>query len=208
MSSGYLLIGLPLLYLLLKGRLVQKGVAVTNKIVNGYNDVLYYRKVCDHFARTLGVPRDFLLAIISQESMGHNYKLGEGSGTSGEVGICQITPLGLTFVNNTFNKSFTQKDCESPTKSINIAAYHLLGDYQEFNDWNIATMCYNISRKHFRRYNDGTDTQEDRNKITGAGKTYLTKIIEHRNILIQILMRPNIDKKLDKNYIPFLEYSG
>lgn len=167
-----------------------------NLVSGSYKKVLFYRKITKLYSSIYGVPNEILLSIIATESMGVNHT---NSGSSGEIGICQITPVGLQYTDT----NYTIEQMKNTTKCIEVASIHLYKDYNLFSDWNYTIMAYNINRKHIINVLDGTATQENKNMVGRAGRTYLGKVTNHKKVIMPMLLNPSIEDEKHKDFIPF-----
>ena len=179
---------------LIGGLLLFKTLKEKSPIGNykgGYNKVLYYRKITGYFANKFDLPNHILLGIMMTESSGINYK---ESGSSGEVGLMQITPIGLSFT----ELPYTMGEMKDEKKNIEAGATHLKKDYDDFNDMTLAIMAYNISRRHLKEF----DPENEQIKV---GKNYFKKVYNHSRKILPMLLDSRIDDANDEKFIEFMK---
>ena len=174
----------------------------SDKVNSGYKQVLYWRNIVNRMKgfHDNNIPDEILLGIIAQESMGNN-ELKVGS--AGEVGLMQITPMGLSYtgLGYTMNQIKT-----NPKFAIEAGIVHLYKDLAYLGTMENAIMAYNISREHIKAILDGRSTEHNRKMVSGVGKSYLIKVMTHAKICREMLNNPNIDDPEHEDFITFKAY--
>lgn len=169
---------------------------------SGYNQVLYWRDIVKKMQGFHGnnIPDEIILGIIAQESMGNNdLKIG----SSGEVGIMQITPMGLSYTGLGYTLNQIKID---PKKNIECGIVHLYKDLGYLETLENAIMGYNISREHIRAILDARSTPHNRRMVSTIGKSYLSKVMVHSKIVRKKLNNPNIEDPAHEDFITYKAY--
>lgn len=163
----------------------------------GYDRVLTWRDVCQHYIYQYApdIPLHLVLGIIATESMGQHELI---KGSSGEIGVMQITPAGLSYAGTGYTTGQIDRDAG---KNIETGVAHLAKDLQRFSDINLAIMAYNIDRRHIDRLISGTYTSEDERFVNIVGKGYLSRVKKHAKELFRIMGSKDIDNPESEQYI-------
>lgn len=104
------------------------------KIRNNYTEII--RKNSLKFS----IPVQRIISIIEVESGGDQYAVG----TSGEIGLMQISRDALTDYNKVYKKFFTMDSLKFPENNIEVGTGYLAYLRQQFRgDINLATKAYN-----------------------------------------------------------------
>jgi soluble lytic murein transglycosylase-like protein len=200
MNPLIITLGLFILYILSKSNI--NGILSGGKIVNkGYKQVLYWRDIVSksikYFAPEL--PLNIVLGIIATESMG-NPELPTGS--SGEVGVMQITQKGLAWAGVPYTMNQIKTDQK---KNIETGVKHLIKDWQYIGDLDTAIMCYNANRTMIKNVINGNGTEKEK-AVYATGKEYLRKVQDNAKIVLSMLLNEGIDIPDNENYIPYEVY--
>ena len=190
-----LILAIPLVLLLLfKSRSLISGKP------KGYDRVMQWRNVAKKWVEIYEdeIPYHIILGIMAQESMGDPTP---PKGSSGEVGLMQITPMGLAYSGSPYTMDQIARD---QIKNVETGVMHLAKDYQLFSDLNYAIMSYNIARIHIQRKLDGTATAQDE-RLLKVGRDYLAKVMYHSKKLLPMLANSSINDPESIDYIPVIE---
>lgn len=104
---------------------LKPAIQVYLKRIQKNNVLMYINQILPKFSWINNVNGyKFIKALILRESSGVASPVPKGS--SGEIGLCQITKGALTEVNNRFGTTFKHpSDLENPFNNILIAVYYL-----------------------------------------------------------------------------------
>lgn len=123
-----------------------------------------YGVVAKKYSIFYGVPIEYILGIIRQESAGKPSAIG----TSGEIGLCQLTKFALSDFNskNRMYETYRVDQLFNPEINIKVATWYLkfLNDYYK-GDW----------FQTFRAYNAGIGTIKTNHNIS---KEYANSVID------------------------------
>ena len=99
-----------------------------------------YRQVALQYCNLFNVPVKYVLAVIKQESSGKPSAVG----TSGEIGLCQLTKYSLTDYNmkNIF-ENYRLDQLFIPEINIKVATWYLSFLKTFYDDWFTVFRAYN-----------------------------------------------------------------
>ena len=118
-----------------------------------------------HISSQTGTPEKIIYGVIATESSGNP----TAKGRDGEIGLMQLMPDTIAFLNNKFDLGLMKEAAFNPYNNILAGSLYLSYLYSETNDWNKAIIAYNIGLGNL-----------DNPKIYARGKKYLNKV--QRNV--------------------------
>lgn len=125
-----LIIGLIIGLILLKERFEPMTI---KQIVDTYKDLA----ITNGF--NYNVEPSLVLAIIKQESSG----IPNAVGSSGEIGLCQITKYALQDFNEKTGNKYKLHELFEPEKNIEVASFYIHFTTNYFNSTTLGLQAYN-----------------------------------------------------------------
>ena len=114
-----------------------------------------------HISMQTGVPEPTIYGVIATESSGDEAAKGQ----DGEIGLMQLTPDTIKFLNNKFDLGLLPENAFNPYNNILAGSLYLSWLYSQTKNWDEAVISYNIGLGNL-----------DNPKIYSRGKKYLNKI--------------------------------
>lgn len=108
-----------------------------------------------------GTPEKIIYGVIATESSGNP----TAKGRSGEIGLMQLMPDTIKFLNYKFDLGLTQEAAFNPYNNILAGSLYLAYLYSKTENWNKAIIAYNIGLGNL-----------DNPRIYSKGKQYLNKV--------------------------------
>lgn len=96
-------------------------------------------EMADRTGGIFGIPPSVILAIIAVESSGDV----NAKGSSGEVGLMQVTEIALKQVNKVNNWSFSMNDLLVPDINIQVGTAYLHWTWQQTGSLELGIKAYN-----------------------------------------------------------------